>query len=110
MAVIGIKLLLYNEQTNFEQSNLFPPNDFQMMSIEMIFLVCVSIWLLKYKYFRHHIISIIIFLIIGIICDLILDDYEEINGTFFLLDYIQKKKILLFQVFRIFIYSTNKLV
>ena len=58
----------------------------------MIFLVCVSVCLLKYKYFKHHIISIIIFIIFGIICDLILNDYTEINGIFFLLEFI---KILL---------------
>ena len=88
----AIGLFVNNEQATFEQSNLFPPNDFEMMSIEIIFLVCVSICLLKYKYYRHHIISIIIFIIIRAICEMILTDHSNINGTYFLLEFI---KILL---------------
>ena len=89
VALKAIGLFVNNEQATFDQSNLFPPNDFEMMSIEMIFLVCVSICLLKYKYFRHHIISIIIFIIIGTICEIILNDHSNINGTYFLLEFIK---------------------
>ena len=52
---------------SYSGSNLFPDIDLILMSIEMIFMVFVSIWLLKYKYYKHHIISMIIFLIFGII-------------------------------------------
>ena len=89
---LGLKIVeinLNNGDSSFTQSNLFPPTDFIIMSIEMIFLVFISICLLKYKYYKHHIISIIIFLIIGIICELILKDDGEINGSFFLIESIK---------------------
>ena len=38
----------------------------------MAFMAIFSRFLLKYKYFKHHIISIIIFIILGIICDFII--------------------------------------
>ena len=92
IAMAAIRVFVNNEQATFEQSTLFPPNDFEMMSIEMIFLVCISKCLLKYKYFKHHIISIIIFIIIGTICELIINVHSNVDGTYFLLEFI---KILL---------------
>ena len=43
--------------------------------LEMVFLCIVSIILLKYKYYRHHIVSIIFFIILCICIDLILDNF-----------------------------------
>ena len=70
-------------------SNLFPNNDFIIMSIELVFLLCISICLLKYKYFRHHIISLIIFTIFGIISDILINNYENLNGYFFLIQFMR---------------------
>ena len=55
-------------------------------SLEMIFICLVSIFLLKYKYFRHHIISIIIFILLCISIDLILDNFPYIydRGVLFI--------------------------
>ena len=72
----------------FTISNLFPHNDFVLMSIEMIFLVCVSVCLLKYRYFKHNIISLIIFTIFGIICEAILTNYDDIDWVFILIKFI----------------------
>ena len=89
MAVNAIEIFINKSNPSYSQSNLFPTNDFIIMTIEMIFLVCISICLLKYKYYKHHFISIIIFLFFGIICEIILDDYKDINGTFILIKFIR---------------------
>ena len=44
-------------------------------SLELIFIYLVSILLLKYKYFIHHTISIIIFVLTNIFIDLILGNF-----------------------------------
>ena len=59
--------------------------------LEMIFLCVISIFLLKYKYYRHHIISIILFIIICIIMDLVTDNFSEffdIGALFIILNII----------------------
>lgn len=53
------------------------------MSIEMIFMIIVSFCLLKYKFYKNHVISMIIFLLFGIISELALGTYFNKNGYFF---------------------------
>ena len=55
---------------------------FAFIGLEMICLTIVSIFLLKYKYFNHHYIAIAAFIILGNICDLILNYYPQMleNG------------------------------
>jgi len=53
--------------------------EFLKLSIEMICLINISRILLKYKYFIHHVISITIFILIGIICDIFIDKYEKLR-------------------------------
>ena len=43
--------------------------------LEMIFLCIVSTFLLKYKYYSHHIVSIILFIILCIFIDLMLGNF-----------------------------------
>jgi hypothetical protein len=50
------------------ESHLFPNNYLNLIFTEIIFLIFISAFLLKYKYFKHHIISLIFFLIINVIC------------------------------------------
>ena len=59
-------------QISYNDSNLFLVQDFAILSIEMAFMALFSRFLLKYKYFKHHIISIIIFIILGISCEIII--------------------------------------
>ena len=60
--------LLKNIDESPQISNsLFPNNASITFSTEMIFLVGLSTLFLKYKYFKHHIISLITLLLIGII-------------------------------------------
>ena len=49
--------------------------------IELIFITLATYFLLKYKYYKHHIISIIIFIILCIIKDLILDYFKNIKAS-----------------------------
>ena len=79
-----IESIYTDKDYSYTDSNLFPPNEFIIMSIEMIFLVLVSILLLKYKFYMHHVISIIIFIIFGIICDIVLNNYEKIEKITFI--------------------------
>ena len=87
-AVDILQTILKDKKETFTATNLFPHNDFILMSIEMIFLVFISICLLKYKYFKHHIISLIIFTIFGIICEAILYNYDDIDWAFILIKFI----------------------
>ena len=71
-------------QISYNDSNLFLVQDFAILSIEMAFMALFSRFLLKYKYFKHHIISIIIFIILGISCEIIIilksKSAKEIEG------------------------------
>jgi len=51
---------------------------FAYIGLEMICLTVVSVFLLKYKYYKHHILSIIGFVIWGNACDLLLEYYPHI--------------------------------
>ena len=53
--------------------------EFLKLSIEMICLIIISRILLKYKYFINHVISITTFILIGIICDIVIDKYEKLR-------------------------------
>ena len=75
---------LNDGKISYSGSNLFPNIDLILMSIEMVFMILVSICLLKYKYYKHHIISTIIILIFGIISELALGTYFQDNGKFFI--------------------------
>ena len=46
---------------------------------EIIFITLVTFFLLKYKYYIHHFISITIFVILTIIIDIILDNFHRAN-------------------------------
>ena len=85
------ELLVDNYIDNTKSFNviIYPTNDFITLSFETIFLVCISILLLKYKYYKHHIISIIIFMIFRIISDIFFNNYETIDRKFFLIHFIK---------------------
>jgi len=56
-------------------------------SLEMIFICLVSIILLKYKYYIHHIISIISFILICFFIDLLLNNFVDLydRGPLFII-------------------------
>ena len=88
-----------NKPFSYTETNLFPTNDFITMSFEMICMVVVSIMMLKYKYYKHHIISIIIFIIFGIICDIYLIDDVNIDKIFFFIKFIRLLAVAVEAVF-----------
>ena len=90
--VIGDYILdrLTKKDGIYNDNYVFIKIDFIVLSFGMAFLVCITICLLKYKYYIHHIISMIIFLIFGIISDIALDNYGDINVHFFLIKFILK--------------------
>ena len=47
------------------------------VSVEIILITLVTFLFLKYKYFIHHIISLIIFCIIGVCIDFLLNNWED---------------------------------
>ena len=64
-----------------KSSNLFPDNNPITLCLEMIFLICISTFYLKYKYFKHHIISLVVLIIIGVL--FFCSDYERFFGENF---------------------------
>jgi hypothetical protein len=71
------------------QSNIYAKNNTSLQNphnsglssiegLELVFICIFSIKLLKYKYFIHHIISIIIFLLLCIFIDVILENFDDI--------------------------------
>ena len=68
--------------------NPFSEGAFLFMGIEMIVLAIFSYFMLKYKYYKHHIISIAIFIICGISCDLLLNYYKQLGEFSFLINFI----------------------
>ena len=53
----------------YMQTNLLPNKDFLLMlNFESILIISISICLLKYKYFKHHIISLVVFVSFGCSC------------------------------------------
>ena len=71
---------------------------------EIIIIIPVSILILKYKYYIHHIISLVIFVILSIIIDIMLNYYEGhgittiackiLNSTFNVLSYCYLKYLM----------------
>ena len=72
------------KQISYSGSNIFPNNDLILMSIEMILMIFISKCLLKYKYYKHHVISTIVFIIFGITSELCLEKYFTTNVAFFI--------------------------
>ena len=54
------------------------------MGFEMIFMILISMKLLKYRYYNHHLISTIIFVIFGITSELCLETYFHTEVKFFI--------------------------
>jgi len=67
-----------DDGTGDDSSNTYQSDPFAYIGVEMILLTIVSLFFLKYKYFKHHVISIIGFVICGNVCDLLLGYYSEL--------------------------------
>ena len=81
--ILIVIFILYTEAREIPgflyQGQLSDSDDpFAYIGLEMICLTVVSVFLLKYKYYKHHILSIIGFVICGNACDLLLEYYPHI--------------------------------
>ena len=82
MKAIPARMKVSDTQESQKVINPLVSDPFAFIGLEMICLTIVSIFLLKYKYFNHHYIAIAAFIILGNICDLILNYYPQMleNG------------------------------
>ena len=70
--ILGINML-FNDTSIYIHSN----TDYTKEVIEIIFITILTFLILKYKYFIHHIISLILFCILSLGIDLLLNSLEE---------------------------------
>ena len=89
---IGLTILKSIDSAKYIKNNqaLNNPHNGELSSfesLELIFICIVSVLLLKYKYFKHHNIAIIIFVLISLGIDLILDKFTELfeRGPLFII-------------------------
>ena len=82
MKAIPARMKVSDTQESQKVINPHADGPFIYTGAEMIFLTIVSIFLLKYKYHKHHYIAMAAFIIRGNACDLILDYYPQMieNG------------------------------
>ena len=92
IATIVMKIIVKTAKGEMSEAsasyNPIADYEFLKLSIEMICLIIISKILLNYKYFIHHVISIAIFIVIGIVCDIFIDKYEKLrkDGIYNFLD------------------------
>ena len=70
-AIIGINTILLNGPKNHHESKFCSKE-----GAEIIFITLITLYFLKYNYFIHHIISIIIFCIIGVFIDTLINNWK----------------------------------
>lgn len=72
---------LLNKKFDEEKEHIKNPNvtgDFFKTGLKMIFIIIISIFMLKYKYFIHNYISAAAFFIFGLFSDMLLDVFTKI--------------------------------
>ena len=84
---IPARMKSYEESQNI--INYLAQEPFLYIVVEMIFFTIVSIFLLKYKYYNHHYISMAAFIILGIVSDLILNSYHQMGKYGFLVIFME---------------------
>ena len=65
--------------------------------LEIIMITCVTFIFLKYKYYIHHMISMLIYCVLGIGIDFILENFTKINYTYvyiFFINFINEVSLL----------------
>ena len=70
-------VIAYNSSANGTHSNIHQSSDYTKEVIEIIFVTILTFLILKYKYFIHHIISLILFCILSIGIDILLNSVEK---------------------------------
>ena len=70
-------MITYNKLVLSKKTNMHATPDYTKEIIEIIFLAILTFLILKYKYFIHHIISLILFCIFSIGIDILLNSLVE---------------------------------
>ena len=70
--MIGINAFLLNGPMNLHESKFCSKE-----GAEIIFITLITLFFLKYNYFIHHIISIIIFCLIGVFIDSLINNWSQ---------------------------------
>ena len=70
-------VIAYNSLANGTHSNIHESSDYTKEVIEIIFVTILTFLILKYKYFIHHIISLILFCILSLGIDILLNSVEK---------------------------------
>lgn len=93
--IIYISLFLINAECKIkigkEESikNYFTTDLYSTESIEVLLITIISIFLLKYKYFRHHIISLVLFIILSFSIDFFFGNFlYKSNSRYIILYFI----------------------
>ena len=82
LLLIDILYIISNLLSNFLKSNEEKDSSRKLYindAIEIIFLTIVTYFILKYKYYIHHIISIILIALFAIIIDILLNNFSNAN-------------------------------
>lgn len=98
LALIGVSSLTANKN----ESNLNNPHVNILCTreaVEMIFLAIVTIFVLKYKYYIHHVISLIIFCAISVIIDILIDNFKAGLGNKSAVSHILEILTILAEIF-----------
>ena len=66
-----------SEEKIFTNNNPYINNDFIVLGFEVVLLICISIFLLKYRYYKHHILSISLITLLCLSIDLLKDNYSD---------------------------------
>ena len=66
-------------------NNLFPSNNPIVVCFEMTFLILISKYFLEYKYFKHHIISLIVLIVIGLLFFFCYDIHNSLTNFIILI-------------------------
>ena len=70
-------MIAFNSSVNGASTNVHKNSDYTKEIIEIIFITILTFLILKYKYFIHHIISLIMFCILSIGIDILLNNLKE---------------------------------
>ena len=87
--IIAKEFLSFYSPTKKGERPEYSEDAFSYIGVEMVLLTIVSLFFLKYKYYRHHIISIVGFVICGNVCDYLLDYFTLIPQNGYLINSIK---------------------
>lgn len=71
-------IFTYFVEWNYDLINIY----FTDNGLKLILVTFVTAFLLKYRYYIHHLITLIIYVVLGICSDFILENYSQVNFSY----------------------------